>query len=156
MAGVEIKILQQSPLDGPLCCVEAQQTRRDFAHGLQRLNNFAIKSEMVTPQMAPGVKQWDRLTVTVQRRNIGTFVPVAKNTSIGEIARIRRATVLSAYDVINLMGKARTILVNPAVFAPITGPFGDCQALGCGDVMSHCPGFDGRAPWPCVLCAQAP
>jgi hypothetical protein len=85
-----------------------------------------------------------------------TFIPVAENTSIGQIACIRRAAVLAAYDVINLMGKARAILVNPAVFAEVTGPFGDCPALGVGDVMSHCAGFDGRAPRPCVLCAQAP
>jgi hypothetical protein len=60
-------MLEQPALDDPLRGVEAQQTRRDFAHRRQGLNNFAIKSEVVTPEMAPGVKQWGRLTVTVQR-----------------------------------------------------------------------------------------
>lgn len=69
---------------------------------------------------------------------------------ISQIAGIRGAGVLAAYDVINLMGKARAILVNPAVLAAVTGSFGDRPAPGFGDVMSHCSGFDGRAPLPCV------
>jgi hypothetical protein len=83
IAGVEIEILEQPALDDPLRGVKPQETRRDFAHRRQGLNNFTIQSEVVTPEMSPGVKQWDRLTVAVQRRDVRTFIPVAENTSIG-------------------------------------------------------------------------
>jgi hypothetical protein len=73
----------------------------------------------------------------VYRRYVRTLFPIAKHAGVGQVFTAGKAAVLRAKDVIHLMIEAGIILMDQAVFAAPSRPFGDLAAQGLGNLTGH-------------------
>ena len=79
------------------------------------------------------------------RCNVGTFVAIAKNESVGEVVKTRLAAMFAAYNVIELERKAGIVFVDQTVFTAVTGSKRNrCPELFI-DVTGH--GQEAGGPW---------
>ena len=138
--------LQKLALDDTLGGIEPEHFGSNFALQRQWLNHWAVQLEVLVPYVPPRIEESNRLTGTVQGRNIGPFGPIAEDTGVGKIANAGGTAVLPADDVINLMRKADAILMYQTVFTPPASAFDDKATRDLIYLMSHWRGSDGRAP----------
>lgn len=110
---------------------------------------------MLVPHVAPRIEKSDRIAGTIYGCDIGTFVPVAKDTGIGKIADARRASVLSANDAIDLVRKTSAVLIDQAVFTAPTYAFDDEATRGLIYIKSHWRGSVELAPCYRRMCSKS-
>src|ERR1017187_311828 len=96
------------------------------------------------------IPPWQRRTpkTEIPRGCTRAFVPIAEGTGVGQIAYTRGAAVFAADDVIDLMRKARAILIDQTVFATSMRTLDRETARGVVYITSHWSGSAGRALWP--------
>jgi hypothetical protein len=81
--------LPKSSLDNTLRGVELEQPGSNFAHQRHWLDDGAVQFEMLVPYISPGIEKSDRVAGAIYGCDIRTFVPIAKDTGVGEIADTR-------------------------------------------------------------------
>jgi hypothetical protein len=81
---------------------------------------------MVIPAQAPPVEEiHERSAQGIDRANVAPLPRIASNAGIREVAGIRRSAVLTANDVVDLMGRIRIVFVKKAILTAIRGAFRD-------------------------------
>jgi len=78
--------LQKLAFNDTLGGIEPECPGSNFALQRQWLNHWAVQLEVLVPYVPPRIEESNRLTGTVQGRDIGPFVPIAEDTSVGKIA----------------------------------------------------------------------
>jgi len=134
-------------LDNTLGGVEPEHPGSHFTHWRHRLDNGSVQFEVLVPYVTPRIEKSNWLARAIYGCDIRAFVPVAKDTGIGKIADTRRASVLPANDVIDLVRKAAALLVYKTVFTTPARAFND-EAPRNLYLMSHWRGSVGPAPSP--------
>lgn len=92
----------------------------------------------------------------IYRCDVRPFVAITQDTRVDQIADIRRATVLSADDVIDLVWKAGILLTHQTVFATAARTLHHQEARILVSITSHWSGTAGRALLPSVGCVPDP
>jgi hypothetical protein len=69
--------------------------------------------------------------------DVRTLPNIAARTGIGKILKNRPATVLPAYDVIELMGKVGIHVAKEAILAAPTGAIRDQESQGIPDIRAQ-------------------
>ena len=78
--------------------------------------------EILAPGVAPGIEQANGFARSIPPRDIASFVRIAQDARIRQIAEAGETTVFATDDVIDLVWKAAAILVDQAVFTTVAGP----------------------------------
>jgi hypothetical protein len=130
--------LQELAFDDTLGSVEPKHSYGNLPHQCQGLDDGAIQFEMLSPYVSPGIEESDRAAGTVYGCDISPFVPIAEDTGIGKITNTRGTPVLPADDMVDLMRKTNTILVDQTIFTSPRCAF-DYKAARCLIYLkSHC------------------
>ena len=86
---------------------------------------------MTVPLVPSRVEQGDgEPGVRVDCRSIAAFVPVAKDTCVGEVFERGISAMFAAENVIDLVRMSGIVFVDQAVFAAGVGAFGNLLAKG--------------------------
>lgn len=73
----------------------------------------------------------------IDRRNITPLVAVTENAGICQVVALRRAAMLAANDMINLVRKTCVVLVDKAILATIVRAVSYCGTQLIADVTGH-------------------
>ena len=104
---------------------------------------------MFVPFVPAGMEERDeRVRGGVDGASIASFPKVASDASVGEVGRVRQASVLAAEDVIDLVGHVRVVFVDQAVLTPVVGALGHELPQACGDITRQAAYGLLREPWP--------
>ena len=109
--------LHQPALDYALRRIEPKHARGHLANPRQGFNHRTIQFEVLVPEVPAGIEETDHPPGTINRRDVRSFVPIAKHTSEGQVANARGAAVLPADNMIDLVRKAADLFVHKTVFA---------------------------------------
>jgi hypothetical protein len=110
-------LLKNAPPHDTFRCVEPQHAGRHGTNRIDRLDDSAIQPEMIFPSALPGIEQRKQIARGGHGRYVRTFISIADHAGKGKIVRTRLAAMLSAYNVIDLMGKGTVIFMKQAIFA---------------------------------------
>jgi len=143
-------------LDNTLGGVESEHPGSHFTHWRHRLDDGAVQFEVLVPYVTPRIEKSNWLASAIYGCDIRAFVPVAKDTGIGKIADTRRASVLPANDVIDLVRKTSAVLMYQAVFTASSCAFDDEAPRGLVYIKSHWRESVGPAPSRPGGCAPSP
>lgn len=108
-----------------------------FANRCQRLDDRTAQSKMVIPRVAPGIEEPDCAAGTIHRGDVRTFVAVAEDTGVSQIADRRGAAVFPADNVIDFVRKARAVFMDQTVFTTSMGALDNQSAPRVVYVTRH-------------------
>jgi hypothetical protein len=66
--------------------LDALSLSTHFTHWRNRLGDWSVQFEVFVPYVTPGIEKSDRIAGTIYGGDIRTFVPIAEDTGVGEIA----------------------------------------------------------------------
>jgi len=111
---------QESPFNNTLVEIQLEKPGRCTRLRRQRLDEGSTKLKMIFPTLMPRMEQRNELSAgNVERADITPLPCVAPKASEGKIAGLRLSTVLTADDVIYLVGRIGVVLVEKTVLTTI-------------------------------------
>src|SRR5262249_35903486 len=117
---------QQFPRSDPSRKVELQKILGDSSFWCQKDDGCPFEPEVLCPGIGTRIeKTYQAAGFHINRRDVRSFMAVAKETRPGEVLGLCLAAVFPSDDVVRFVGSPRVFFVEQAILTPMASPLLD-------------------------------